>query len=128
MVPIHNMTRNSYFPAMRKTAFLPCISTRGIKVPAHPDWIHEIKHDGYRLIVHRDGQRVRLLTRNGYNWADRYSLIREAALRMRQTSFALDGEAGCSGLTGFPTSKGCTGASSTRRCSASFGRSFLFAG
>jgi bifunctional non-homologous end joining protein LigD len=40
---------------MRKVAFEPCIPTRGTKVPAGPDWIHEIKHDGYRMIVVRDG-------------------------------------------------------------------------
>jgi bifunctional non-homologous end joining protein LigD len=34
-------------------------------VPAGKDWLHEIKHDGYRLIVLRDGKRVRLFTRNG---------------------------------------------------------------
>ena len=39
-------------------------------MPTSPDWIHEIKYDGFRLIVHRDGDRVRLLTRNGHNWAD----------------------------------------------------------
>jgi bifunctional non-homologous end joining protein LigD len=37
-----------------------------------PDWIHEIKHDVYRLIIQRDGKRVRLRTRNGYDWSDRY--------------------------------------------------------
>src|SRR4051794_33811845 len=47
-------------PAMRKTAFEPCIPTPGNLVPAGPDWLHEIKHDGYRLIVQRDGPRVRL--------------------------------------------------------------------
>jgi bifunctional non-homologous end joining protein LigD len=52
--------------------FLPAIPTRSTKVPASPDWIHEVKYDGFRLIVHRDGNRVRLLTRNGHNWADRY--------------------------------------------------------
>ena len=49
---------------MPKSAFEPCIPTRGTKVPDRPEWIHEIKHDGYRLIVQRDGQRVRLFTRN----------------------------------------------------------------
>jgi hypothetical protein len=44
---------------MPKIPFEPCIPTRGTKVPAGPDWIHEIKHDGYRLIVQRDGARVR---------------------------------------------------------------------
>ena len=38
---------------MLRVAFEPCIPTRGTKVPAGPDWIHEIKHDGYRLIVAR---------------------------------------------------------------------------
>ena len=42
---------------------------------SHPDWLHEIKHDGYRLIVQREGKRVRLLTRRGYDWSDRYPLI-----------------------------------------------------
>jgi bifunctional non-homologous end joining protein LigD len=52
---------------MRKPAFDPCIPTRGTKVPTGPDWLHEIKHDGYRLIVEREGNRVRLFTRNGYD-------------------------------------------------------------
>ena len=40
--------------------FQPCIPTRATKAPADPDWLHKIKHDGYRLIVQRDGDRVRL--------------------------------------------------------------------
>jgi bifunctional non-homologous end joining protein LigD len=58
---------------------------RGTKV-AIPDWFHEIKHDGDRLIVQREGRRVRLPTRNGYDWSDRYPLIVEAALRLGKTS------------------------------------------
>jgi ATP-dependent DNA ligase len=45
---------------MPKSPYAPCIPTRGTKVPSHPDWIHEVKQDGYRLIVSRDGDRVRL--------------------------------------------------------------------
>ncbi len=41
---------------MLKSPFEPCIPTKAAKVPDRPDWIHEIKHDGYRLIVQRDGQ------------------------------------------------------------------------
>jgi ATP-dependent DNA ligase len=78
---------------MRKSAFEPCIPTRATAVPDRPEWIHEIKHDGYRLIVQRDGQRVRLFTRNGHDWSDRFPLISEAALRNRNTSFVIDGEA-----------------------------------
>jgi bifunctional non-homologous end joining protein LigD len=72
---------------MRKSPFEPCIPTRATKVPAGKDWIHEIKHDGYRLIVEREGKRVRLFTRNGYLWTDCYPLIVEAALRNRATRF-----------------------------------------
>jgi bifunctional non-homologous end joining protein LigD len=50
---------------MPKIPFEPCLPTRKTVVPAGPDWLHEIKHDGYRLIVHREGKRVRLSTRNG---------------------------------------------------------------
>src|SRR6476661_6020997 len=85
---------------MRKTAFQPCIPTRGTQVPAGPEWLHEIKHDGYRLIVQREGSRVRLFTRNGNDWTARYPLIAEAALRNRQTSFVIDGEAVLLGVDG----------------------------
>jgi len=85
---------------MRKSAFEPCIPSRATKVPDRPEWLHEIKHDGYRLIVQRDGQRVRLFTRNGHDWSGRYPLITEAALRNRDSSFVLDGEAVLLGVDG----------------------------
>jgi ATP-dependent DNA ligase len=78
---------------MRKTAFAPLHSGPGTKVPAGKDWLHEIKYDGYRLIVHRDGDRVRLLTNNGHDYTKRYPWIAEAALKNRQKSFVIDGEA-----------------------------------
>ena len=43
---------------------------RGTKVPNRRESIHEIKHDGYRLIIQRDGKCVRLFTRNGHDWSD----------------------------------------------------------
>ena len=85
---------------MRKSAFEPCIPSRGTKVPDRPEWLHEIKHDGYRLIVQRDGPRVRLFTRNGHDWSGRYPLITEAALRNRNSFFVLDGEAVLLGVDG----------------------------
>jgi ATP-dependent DNA ligase len=69
-------------------------------VPTGQDWLHEIKHDGYRLIVQRDGKRVRLFTRNGYDWSGSYPLIVEAALKNRQISFVIDGEAVLLGVDG----------------------------
>ena len=80
--------------------FKPCIPTKAAKVPDRPEWLHEIKHDGYRLIVQRDGKRVRLFTRNGHDWSDRFPLITEAALRNRNSSFVLDGEAVLLGVDG----------------------------
>jgi ATP-dependent DNA ligase len=47
------------------------------------DWVHEIKHDGYCLIVRRDGETVRLFTRRGYDRTDRYPGIASAAAKLR---------------------------------------------
>jgi bifunctional non-homologous end joining protein LigD len=82
----------NYLHAM-KSPYEPCVPTSRTKVPDRADWIHEIKHDGYRLIVQREDKRVRLFTRNGHDWTDRYPRIVEAALRNRNSSFVLDGEA-----------------------------------
>jgi bifunctional non-homologous end joining protein LigD len=70
----------------------PCIPTRAVKPPAGPDWVHEIKHDGYRLQVRREGDKVRLFTRRGYDWSGRYPAIIVTAMQLRATSFTLDGE------------------------------------
>jgi ATP-dependent DNA ligase len=70
-----------------------CIPTTGKAVPAGPDWFHEIIFDGYRLRVERDGDRVRLITRGGYDWTKRFPWIAEAALKNRRSQFVIDGEA-----------------------------------
>ena len=61
--------------------------------PSGPLWVHEIKHDGYQLMVCRDGLRVRRFTRGGHDWAVRFPAIVDAALRIKTTSFLIDGEA-----------------------------------
>ena len=60
-------------------AFEFCIPTAGTKVPSGPEWFHEIKYDGYRLRVERNGDRVRLITRGGYDWTKRFPWIAKAA-------------------------------------------------
>ena len=75
---------DAYLRVMR---FQPAIPTRGTEVPSSPDWIHEVKHDGFRLIVVRDGDRVRLLTRNGHDWSKRYPWIVESALKPQPQSW-----------------------------------------
>jgi bifunctional non-homologous end joining protein LigD len=78
----------------RPTGFIePCQPSKVARPPSGASWVHEIKHDGYRLMVRRDGERVRCFTRNGHDWADRFPAIVEAALRLNEQSFLIDGEA-----------------------------------
>jgi ATP-dependent DNA ligase len=55
-----------------------CLPSPADQPPTGPGWIHEVKHDGYRLMVRRDPVGVRLLTRNGHDWSPRYPAIVEA--------------------------------------------------
>ncbi len=57
----------------------PCQPSKVARPPSGALWVHEIKHDGYRLMVRRDGSRVRCFTRNGHDWADRFPAIVDAA-------------------------------------------------
>jgi ATP-dependent DNA ligase len=78
----------------RPSGFIePCQPSRVARPPSGPLWVHEIKYDGYRLMVRRDGLRVRCFTRNGHDWADRFPAIVDAALRIQASSFLIDGEA-----------------------------------
>src|SRR6202789_4720712 len=78
----------------------PCIPSLASKPPLGPDWVQEIKHDGYRLIVRRDGEAVRLFTRRGHDWTERYPAIAAAAAKLKARSFTLDGEAVVAGADG----------------------------
>jgi bifunctional non-homologous end joining protein LigD len=74
------------------------------KPPVGADWVHEIKHDGYRLIVRRHGDALRLWTRNAVDFTDRMPVIASAAARLKADSFTIDGEAvviGPDGLSQF---------------------------
>jgi bifunctional non-homologous end joining protein LigD len=70
----------------------PCLPSPRDRPPAGPDWIHEIKHDGFRLIARRGAERVRLFTRNGHDWTERFPQIVEAVLALRPASCLIDGE------------------------------------
>jgi bifunctional non-homologous end joining protein LigD len=65
----------------------------GYVPPAGPGWIHEIKHDGFRILARRDAERVRLFTRHGTDFTARYPKIAAAVERLPVRSCALDGEA-----------------------------------
>ena len=78
--------------------------------------MHEIKHDGYRMVARRfpDG-RVALWSRNGNAWTDRLPLIKAALLSLPVESVTLDGEAIAPHPDGRRTSPPCAGAAATCR-------------
>jgi bifunctional non-homologous end joining protein LigD len=83
---------------------VPAQPVVALRPPSGADWVHEIKHDGYRLIVRRDGPTVRLYTRSAYDWTARLPAIAAAAERIKAKSFTIDGEAvvlGPDGLSRF---------------------------
>jgi bifunctional non-homologous end joining protein LigD len=88
-----------YFPLMllrersaaRPCGFIePCRPSRTPRPPSGPDWVHEIKHDGFRLLVRREGARVRLFTRGGHETGP---IGFRPSSSLRATSFLIDGEA-----------------------------------
>src|SRR4030081_2821773 len=56
----------------------PCLPSTADRPPSGTNWIHEIKHDGYRLMARRDPVGIRLLTRRGNDWTTPFPLIGEA--------------------------------------------------
>ena len=62
------------------------------KVPDGPDWLHEMKLDGYRMHARLDAGRVNLLTRRGNDWTEKYPSIAGAIARLPAQSAYLDGE------------------------------------
>jgi len=62
------------------SSIAPCQPPKVARPPSGPLWVHEIKHDGYRRMVRRDGSRVRCFTRNGHDWADRLRRSGDAAV------------------------------------------------
>ena len=68
----------------------PCLPTKAPRPPAGAVWLHEIKHDGFRVIARKDGKRVRLYSRPGNDLTERFPLIVEALSRLRSRSCSGD--------------------------------------
>ena len=60
----------------------PCLALLINKPPKGPEWVYEIKWDGYRLAVHIEPQGVRILTRGGHDCTHRFPSIARAALEI----------------------------------------------
>ena len=71
----------------------PCLPRPVDRPPIGGDWLHEIKHDGFRIMARRDAAGVRLLTRNGYDFAGRFPLAAAAVAALSARSCLIDGEA-----------------------------------
>jgi bifunctional non-homologous end joining protein LigD len=61
--------------------------------PAGPGWLHEIKHDGFRILARRDSAGVRLITRAGNDFSSRFPFIAMAVSKLPVRSCLIDGEA-----------------------------------
>lgn len=71
----------------------PQLCTLADATPTGADWLHEIKFDGYRLVAHKNGDSVRLITRAGHDWTHRFSPIAKAIGELDVSTAIIDGEA-----------------------------------
>jgi bifunctional non-homologous end joining protein LigD len=71
----------------------PCLPSPAKVPPSGPGWLHEIKHDGMRIMARRDGAGIRLITRNGNDFTNRFPVIVAAVTALPARSFLIDGEA-----------------------------------
>src|SRR5262249_50227992 len=81
----------------------PCLPTKALEPPSGEAWLHEIKHDGFRVIARKDGNRVRLYSRPGNDLTHRFPLIVETLARLRSRSCIIDGEAVACDGNGMPS-------------------------
>src|SRR4051794_10690711 len=70
----------------------PCLPTPAARPPSGDEWVHEIKHDGFRMLVRRGGAGTRLISRNGHDFTSRFPLVVLAAYLLPLKSFVIDGE------------------------------------
>jgi hypothetical protein len=82
------LARERRRPAGFIKPFQPTLSDT---VPSGPLWLHEIKHDGYRILARKEGDRVRLWSRNGRDWSREFTAIAEALRGLPDC--VIDGEA-----------------------------------
>ena len=81
---------------------VPCQPTLVGKVPDGDGWLHEIKHDGFRVLAFKDGEQVRLWSRNGRNWSSEFTAITAAVRALPFKRIMFDGEAVAHCLEGLP--------------------------
>jgi ATP-dependent DNA ligase len=78
----------------------PCLPSSAPQPPSGEAWLHEIKHDGFRIIARKEGKQVKLYSRPGNDLTERFPLIVETLARLRSRSCIIDGEAVACGEDG----------------------------
>src|SRR6516165_162518 len=79
-------------PAPPLTWIKPQLAKLVENAPDGPDWLHEIKFDGYRMYARLDGGRVQILTRRGNDWTEKYPVIAKAVSGLPARNTYIDGE------------------------------------
>ncbi|QDT74598.1 DNA ligase D [Lacipirellula limnantheis] len=72
--------------------FQPQLATLVTRAPEGPDWIHELKFDGYRVLARVAAGKVQLITRNGHDWSHRFPSVVAAVKELPLASGIIDGE------------------------------------
>jgi bifunctional non-homologous end joining protein LigD len=70
----------------------PSLATAAETAPSGAGWLHEIKHDGYRLQAHLENGRVKLFSRQGLDWTERFPSIAHAFADVPAKLAIIDGE------------------------------------
>jgi ATP-dependent DNA ligase len=79
-------------PALLPAWIKPQLAKLVNQAPVGPDWLHEIKFDGYRIHARLDAGRVQILTRRGNDWTEKYPAIANAIAGLPAQNAYLDGE------------------------------------
>jgi bifunctional non-homologous end joining protein LigD len=74
------------------TALSPQLAVLADRPPEGDEWLHEVKYDGYRLVAFISNGKVRLRTRRGNDWTERFSAVAEALSQLKVDSAVIDGE------------------------------------
>jgi bifunctional non-homologous end joining protein LigD len=88
----------------------PCLPTISRSVPTGPQWAFEIKHDGFRILAVRQGKRVRIYSRAGYDWSKQLPAVADTLQALPVRSVVLDGEGvicGPDGKSDFDRMRAC---------------------
>ena len=72
---------------------IPCQPTLVAHPPTGADWLHEVKHDGFGILARKQGERVKIWSRRGADFTDRFSRIAESVRGLPADEALIDGEA-----------------------------------